>query len=124
MNLFDDAVQMAKDFIVAKVKEYGVEDLFGQKPRMAIASVAKMKKEGLDTSLILGKRAEVCRLSSRGSSRAQVVSAFRAWRSFAVDHLGYEDEAWFPPRSVGHLSDFFALFRNIGTASNYVGCFK
>lgn len=65
----------------------------------------------------------ICRLSSRSSSRVQVVSAFRAGRSFAVDHFGYEDHVWFPPRSVGHLSDFVAL-SEMRAPSNYVGCLK
>ena len=93
LNLSDEAVESAKVFISDKVKEYGVEDLFDQKPRSAIASVAKLNRKGLDTSLVLIRRAEICRLSSRSSSRAQVVSAFRAWRTFAVDHFGYEDQA-------------------------------
>ena len=53
-----------------------------------------------------------------------VISALRAWRFFAFDRLGYEDSAWFPPRSVGRLSDCLALFWNVDIASNYVGCLK
>ena len=124
LNLSDRALKSAKAFIAAKVKDYGVEDLFEQQPRNAIASAAMMKREGLDTSMILRRRAEICRFSSPSSSRAQLISALRAWRSFAVDHLGYEDQGWFPPRSAGHLFDFLAFFRNVGTAGNYVGCFK
>ena len=41
-----------------------------------------------------------------------------------MEHLGYEDQAWFPPSSVGHVSDSLALSRDAGTAGNYGGCFK
>ena len=41
-----------------------------------------------------------------------------------MDHFEYEEQAWFPPRSTGHLFDFRALFRKAGIAANYVGCLK
>ena len=50
--------------------------------------------------------------------------ALRSWRAFVADRLGYEDEARFPPRSTVNMPDWFTLFRNAGTACNYVGCSK
>lgn len=71
---------------MVKVKERGVEDLFTLTFARAMASVIQLKLEGLGTFIVLGKRAEICRFSTR-ASRAHVVFALRVWKGFAADHL-------------------------------------
>ena len=53
-------------------------------------------------------------------SRASVASGLRAWGGFAEQVLGYEPSATLPPRSTSDAQRFVVVFRNGGTAYNYL----
>ena len=60
------------------------------------------------------------KISSQQSSLPSVSSGLRLWHSFAVEHLRYAEDQTLPPRSACDALHFLALFRNPGTARNYV----
>ena len=59
-------------------------------------------------------------MSSQQRSLPSVASGLRLWHQFAVQHLRYSAEATLPPRSTSDVLHLVALFKNPGTATNYV----
>ena len=49
-----------------------------------------------------------------------MASGLRAWHGFACGVLKYEDQASLPPRSEAHVLWYLQIFRNGGTAQNYL----
>ena len=50
-----------------------------------------------------------------------MASGLKAWHSFAVSFLGYQESATLSPRRPDDILRFVALFSSAGTAKNYVG---
>ena len=69
----------------------------------------------------LDARAQLLKLSSQQGSGPSVASGLKAWHSFAVSLLGYQESATLPPRRPDDILRFVALFSLAGTAKTYVG---
>ena len=51
-------------------------------------------------------------------------SAMKCWVSFAKGVLEYPEGHELPPRTETDFAEYVAIFRNSGTAANYVGVLK
>ena len=89
----------------------------GAGPRVAVARAASH----VDAIQILQRKAEELKQSSR-KDKQSLASGLRAWHAFAVSVLGYLADESLPPVCSQHVILYLALFRNAGTAANYVGC--
>ena len=53
-----------------------------------------------------------------------VASGLHVWPAFATDILGYSEDETLPPKQDVDICKFLAIFKNPGTATNYVGYIK
>ncbi|CAE8640130.1 unnamed protein product [Polarella glacialis] len=89
----------------------------------ALASAVDQGK-GAEVDKVLELRALGLMMSSQRRSMASVASGLRCWRYFASSVLGYHGEAMLPPTAPEHIIKFACIFRNSGTARNYIGYIK
>ena len=57
-------------------------------------------------------------------SLPSVVSALKAWHTFAIEVFGYDPERTLPPLSENDVCAWMPVFKHPGTAYNYVGSVK
>jgi len=65
------------------------------------------------------RRDMLARASVQGSA-PMVRSALKLWHFFAMLMFGYNENATLPPKEARHVSCWLTMFRNPGTAQNYV----
>ena len=70
---------------------------------------------------LLDARVALLQVEVKRKTLPSVISGLKAWQGFAVDILGYQDDLTLPPRSPLDACRFIAIFKNGGTASNYLG---
>ena len=88
-------------------------------PQEAIASL-KMAKDMFQVQPLLDKMVLSAKLATNRKSSASVSSGLRAWHGFARAVLDY-NERTLPPRCSRDMQRFVVIFKNSGTAANYVG---
>ena len=97
----------------------------GAGPRQAIGRLAGQILSGgsgsESTWQLLQTRVQELKHDSR-KDKQSLASGLRAWHAFATMVLEYHAEDSIPPRCSLHVLMYLALFRNAGTASNYLGC--
>ncbi len=101
-----------------------VPDLFDVMPKDAVKRFKELKERGKPVGELLLRRAEQCKLSTRAGSMGPVNSAMKCWVGFAKNVLDYPDGQELPPRTETDVAEYVAIFRNAGTAANYVGVLK
>ena len=94
------------------------------RPRQAITNLAEARRGGMDIPGTLMGITELCSIQNRMRSQPSVVSALKAWHSFATEALGYDPERTLPPSSENDVRAWMPIFKHPGTACNYVGSVK
>jgi len=102
----------------------GVHDLFDTTPAETLKRVRELKRRGKQIEELLFTRADQCALATRSGSMASVNSALKCWISFAQQVLDYPDGQEVPPKQETDVVQYLAIFRNSGTAANYLGILK
>ena len=69
------------------------------RPRQAITNLAEARRGGMDIPGTLIDITELYSIQNRMRSLPSVVSALKAWHTFAVEALGYDPERTLPPSS-------------------------
>ena len=93
-------------------------------PSKAPAMLARAEAAGIYVQRELEERARLLQIASRKDSLKSAASALRAWHGFATLVLGYGEGATLPPRSVQDALLWGAIFKNSGTAANYLSFVK
>ena len=70
---------------------------------------------------LLQAKANALRLECKASSLPQVAAALRSWHAFAVAVLGRPAASTLPPTCGDEVEMWVSIFKNAGTAQNYVG---
>ena len=91
-------------------------------PLLMCKSLARLPKEEAREHLHAGVAS--LKLQTRKGSLRSVASGLRLWHVFATTLLGYSEHASLPPKSETDVCLFVSIFRNPGTARNYVGHVK
>ena len=117
-------IQTSEESLQDRFKSAGMQDPRTMFPAQAVASLARAANRGVDVQGILSETAGVTKLETQRLSGPSVASGLKCWHMFAVAVLGYSPECTLPPRDPAHVEQFVSIFRNGGTASNYVGCIK
>ena len=87
-------------------------------PRECIAALSKL--EAHDARQMLELRAATLKARAQRKSLPSVASGLRCWRHFAESVLQYNAAHTLPPKCANDVVCFVAIFRNSGTARNYV----
>ena len=91
-------------------------------PLLMCKSLARLPKEEAREHLHAGVAS--LKLQTRKGSLRSVASGLRLWHVSATTLLGYSEDASLPPKSETDVCLFVSIFRNPGTARNYVGHVK
>ena len=92
-------------------------DVFGSGPKKDRPKVSGITR-------LLEERARLLRVECKKGSLSSVASGLLAWHAFATDILGYSESETFPPKQDVDVCKFVAIFKNPGTAANYIGYVK
>ena len=104
------AGEMSQNMVTQAHEKWSMEihqicgDVFGSGPKKTVQKLAAA-----------GQDAEVTRLLEERARFLEGVSGLHAWHAFATDILGYSEPKW-----DVDVCKFLAIFRNSGTAANYV----
>ena len=98
-------------------------DVFGSGSKKTVRKLAAAGQNNEITQL-LEERARLLRVECKKGSLSSVASGLHAWHAFATDILGYSESETLPPKQDVDVCKFLAIFRNPGTAANYVGYLK
>jgi len=120
-NLSAEQVAQAEQFWDNKVAEAGMGSFGTLAPRGAIRAAGSAAADGVDVTSILVGRAKMLQVEVVRKSLPSVASGLKAWHSFAVEVLKYEEDSSLPPREGKHMVAYASIFRCSGTAANYVG---
>ena len=90
-------------------------------PMTTIKALGAACSLGKDVASLLYEAADLTVLERKGGSLMSLRSAVRAWNAFAFEVLNYPMEKTFPPVEGRHLEAFGEIFKNVGSALNYVG---
>ena len=60
-------------------------------------------------------------MECKTGSLDSVASGSHVWHTFATDILGYSEDETLPPKRDVDICKFLAIFKNPGTATNYIG---
>ena len=93
------------------------------RPRSTVAGVRAAAAKGEDPRKALLERAHQLRLETNRKSLKSVSSGLKCWQAFA-ESLGYDPNNTVPPVDTDDVLAFVAVFRQAGTARNYVGYLK
>ena len=91
-------------------------------PAKALATLAAMPQQ--QAQCVLQSASDRLKTSSQLRSLPSVASGLRLWRNFALQLLNYAADRSLLPRSAQDIVQFVSIFRNPGTAANYVGYVK
>lgn len=91
-------------------------------PAKVLASLQAMPAQAAQAAL--QDHAASLQLQSQSRSLPSVASGLRLWHAYAVTILNYVPEHSLPPQSSQDVVKFIALFRNAGTAANYISYLK
>ena len=118
-NLGSSAVAAFDEQAGSALRAAGLEDLDSMAPRAAIDAFAKAKSKGANIGEVLRLKADELRLEPLRKNLKSIASGLRTWHFFALV-LGYEAAHTLPPAQPIHMIAFLTIFRNGGTAANYV----
>ena len=93
-----------------------------QGPGKTLAALTAMPASAADT--VLQSAGVSLQVSSQLRSLPSVASGLRLWHEFAASLLRYAPEHTLPPQSSTDVVKFITLFRNAGTAANYISYIK
>jgi hypothetical protein len=117
-------IELAESHVLSRYTSAGIPDPRTLPPAKAVASLASAASRGVKVQEILSESAGLTKLETQRLSGPSVSSGLKCWHTFAVAVLGYSPECTLPPRDPAHVEQFVSIFRNGGTASNYVGYLK
>ena len=98
-------------------------DVFGSGPKKTVQKLAAAGQDA-EVTRLLEERARILRVECKKGSLSSVASGLHAWHAFATDILGYSESETLPPKQDVDVCKVLAIFRNPGTAANYVGYVK
>ena len=111
---------VAKNLVSVQVEHPGPLPDGG--PLLMCKSLARLPKQDMREHLHAGLAS--LKLQTRKGSLKSVASGLRLWHVFATTVLGYDEDASLPPKTETDICLFVSIFRNPGTARNYVGHVK
>ena len=108
-----------------RLLKVGLEDM-GKKltPKQSLDLLKAKLAEGHPVDGLLDQRVSLVYNESRNRSMGRTASAVRNWHGFAWHIKGYNPEATLPPRNEREVAQWMCLFRNYGTAMNYLCSLK
>ena len=118
-NLGSSAVAAFDEQAGSALHAAGLEELDGMAPRAAIDAFAKAKSRGADIGAVLRLKADELRVEPLRKKLKSIASGLRIWHFFAL-FLDYDAAYTLPPAQPIHIIAFITIFRNGGTAANYV----
>ena len=89
-------------------------------PAQTLTVMKEKCEAGFDLEQVLHKRTYMMMMEGRGRSLKMTASALRNWHGFAVFVKGYNPTATLPPAREVDVAPWACMFRNGGTAANYV----
>ena len=123
------AGEMSQNMVTQAHEKWSMEihqicrDVFGSGPKKTVQKLAAAGQDA-EVTRLLEERARFLRVECKKGSLSSVASGLHAWHAFATDILGYSESETLPPKQDVDVSKFLAIFRNPGTAANYVGYVK
>ena len=86
----------------------------------AVSTMASGKAQLPQVLNLLDTRVSLLQVETKRSNLASTASGLRAWHSCAVEVLDYPASHSLPPRSSLDACRFVVIFKNAGTAANYL----
>ena len=123
------ARQMSQSVVSQAQEKWSLEchqhcgDVLGSGPKNTIQKLAAAR-QNTEITQLLEERASLLRVECKKGSLSSVVYGLHPWHAFATDILGYSVNETLPPKRDVDIFKFLAIFRNLGTAANYVGYIK
>jgi len=115
-----DSVAAAENAWESSAASEGIPAFGACGPRAMVLALARAAENGGDVVTHLAAQSQLRRLETQRGSLPSMASALRTWHGFACGVLRYEADVSLPPRCEQHALWYVQIFRNGGTAFNYM----